>query len=282
MKRSESIANLAAALCKFQANLPPIKKNKKVEVQTEKGTSYSYSYADLAEIVETIKPILKECGLCFRQEPVQDSNGNIIGVYTELYHESGEFIFSEPVTFGAVSTKPQGVGSILTYARRYSLCLALGIAAEEDDDANIAQDNEFTNKKQPQQQPPSNQQQTQQPQQRNQPPQQKQQQAQAQQTQYRSAPQPQQQTPYKPLKGMATKPQIGKIKQLTEKWPDEEYRLILTFFTGKQSSTELTKQEASDFITLLQQKPKEKLLEEINNTQNLSFPWDEEGYPEVV
>jgi hypothetical protein len=57
-------------------------------------------------------------------------------LHTRLLHTSGQWIASEhPLP---MSGKPQEIGSALTYARRYSLSALLGIAADEDDDANAA------------------------------------------------------------------------------------------------------------------------------------------------
>jgi hypothetical protein len=139
VKMTESIINLAAALAKFQGMVKNPPKTKEAKVPLKNGGSYSYKYADLGVILDTIREPLAKCGLSFFQAPVNNERGELEGVQTILMHESGEHIVFEPVLIKAGSgATAQQVGSALTYARRYSLCLALGIVADEDDDGNSA------------------------------------------------------------------------------------------------------------------------------------------------
>lgn len=130
MNRSESIANIAAALCQFQAECPAPKK-------TATNPHFQSKYSPLEEIVTTIKPYLAKHGLSFFQSTTTE--GDYICVTTLLLHTSGEFIESDPLKLPMGKVTAQGAGSAVTYARRYSLCAALGIAAEDDDDANAAE-----------------------------------------------------------------------------------------------------------------------------------------------
>lgn len=107
---------------------------------------FNSKYASLDSIISTCGPILAECGLDFFQDEVHDKEGHI-GVYTMLIHESGEWIKFNPV-YVKTDTFSQKVGSALTYAKRYSLGLALGIATDEDDDGNIASEPPKTQKTQ--------------------------------------------------------------------------------------------------------------------------------------
>lgn len=129
MKRSESIKNIAAALCKFQENV----KNPK---NTANNPYFKSKYAPLDEVINTIKPLLAENGLSYIQTPGGD--GEHITVTTMLMHSSGEWIESDPLVLKADKATAQGAGSAITYARRYSLCAVLGITSEDDDDGNIA------------------------------------------------------------------------------------------------------------------------------------------------
>lgn len=130
MNRSESIANIASALCQFQAECPAPKK-------TAENPHFKSKYSPLEEIVTTIKPYLAKNGLAFFQSTTTE--GDYICVTTLLLHTSGEYIESDPLKLPMGKVTAQGAGSAVTYARRYSLCAALGIAAEDDDDANAAE-----------------------------------------------------------------------------------------------------------------------------------------------
>jgi len=127
MQKSESIAALAASLSKAQGEMENAGKN-------SVNPHFKSKYADLAEILNTVRPVLSKFGLAVTQFPAFE--GNMASVETILTHESGEWmsgICSAPVQ----KSDPQGVGSALTYLRRYSLAAVCGLA-QEDDDANAS------------------------------------------------------------------------------------------------------------------------------------------------
>lgn len=96
---------------------------------------FKSKYADLASVLEAIKPGLEAHGLGFIQRPVERPDA--AAVETVIIHESGE-TFSCGVMSVPVSKKDaQGYGSAMTYVRRYSMQAAFGIAPE-DDDGNAA------------------------------------------------------------------------------------------------------------------------------------------------
>lgn len=130
MLKSDSIGALLGALSKAQAAFPPIPKNKTAHIKSDKS-SYSYRYADLADIIEAVKPALTANGLSISQHPEQVERG--IVVTTLLGHTSGEWLESAFTVPGATATA-QNVGSIITYARRYALASVLGVAPDEDVD----------------------------------------------------------------------------------------------------------------------------------------------------
>jgi hypothetical protein len=153
MQMSQSIAHIAGALSKFQGEVVSPTKTKTAIIPSKdpKKQGYKYKYADLGDIIDTIREPLKKHGLSYIQNPVRNDKGDLEGVYTMLLHESGEYMIFDPVPIRAgANATPQQVGSALTYARRYSLTLALGIAADEDDDAASATHggNDKTNTKQ--------------------------------------------------------------------------------------------------------------------------------------
>ena len=96
---------------------------------------FVYGYASLASILDHVRPVLKKHGLAVTQS-VQSENG-AIGVETVFIHKDGIPWRSGVLWLGAQGT-PQQVGSSISYARRYSLMTALGIAADEDDDGASA------------------------------------------------------------------------------------------------------------------------------------------------
>ena len=137
MKTSESIANIAAALVGFQSEVANPEK---------KGINphFKSKYAELDDIINTIRPTLEKHGLAFIQNPVQ-ADGQV-GVYTVLIHKSGEYIQFDPVMIPLQKATPHQVGAALTYAKRYSLGAALGLATEEDTDGNEINNQSSKNK----------------------------------------------------------------------------------------------------------------------------------------
>lgn len=132
MQRSESIANLAAALSKAQGQIEGARK-------TSANPYFKSKYADLSEVWDACRDALGANGLAVTQFPVSGDQG--IGVDTMLMHSSGEWLSQEfflPVSLAKDGTSnAQGGGSALTYARRYALAAVVGVCPE-DDDGNAA------------------------------------------------------------------------------------------------------------------------------------------------
>lgn len=121
MIKSESIKELAIAFAKAQAEMG---KAKKTSVNPAfKGSKY----ADLEEIIDTLKGVLPKYDLSYIQMP-----GVAGSLTTMLMHVSGEFI-GETATTPLRKQDPQGVGDAITYLRRYSLAAFAGIAQQDDD-----------------------------------------------------------------------------------------------------------------------------------------------------
>ena len=135
MKKSESIANLAQALCDFQGEITNPK-------NTAANPFFKSKYAPLSEVINTTKELMFKHGLSCLQSPSGD--GEHIIITTLLMHSSGEWIEGEPLVLKADKVTAQGAGSAITYGRRYALSAILGIASEEDDDANHATGNRET------------------------------------------------------------------------------------------------------------------------------------------
>lgn len=132
---SEKPATLAAALAAFQANLPAVFKTETAKVPTKTGGSYSYSYANLAQVANAVMARMGPLGLSFVARPTLNADGRFVLAY-DLMHEGGDKISGEyplPSTGTA-----QEWGSAITYARRYTLCSVTGVAPDEDDDGAAA------------------------------------------------------------------------------------------------------------------------------------------------
>lgn len=132
MNRSESIENLAKAFVKFQSEVTN-------PANTADNPFFKSKYAPLNEVLNLVRPILTKYGLSIIQSP--SAQGDSVTVTTIILHESGEWIRLDPLTLKADKNTAQGIGSAITYARRYALSAALGISSEDDDDGNIASGN---------------------------------------------------------------------------------------------------------------------------------------------
>ena len=127
------------AMAEFQRRCPSIKKTNTAQIATAKGY-YSYKYAALDEIMETIRPLLGELGLSVswssRVEPQRVVVACRIAHALGYSENSGEISMPVPDSQDRSGGNPaQRVGSALTYARRYSLLQVTGLAPEDDDDA---------------------------------------------------------------------------------------------------------------------------------------------------
>lgn len=127
VQRSESIAKLAMALAKAQAQITFAAKD-------ATNPHFKSKYADLAAVWEACRKPLSGNGLSVVQLPSTD--GLKVTLTTVLMHESGEWI-SQDLTMTASANTPQAIGSCITYARRYALSSVAGIA-QDDDDGNAA------------------------------------------------------------------------------------------------------------------------------------------------
>ena len=128
MNRSESIANLAAALAKAQAKL----KNPHMD---STNPHFRSKFASLAAVRESVIPTFAAHGLSLSQWPV--SNGNYAGCVTLLAHDSGEWL-EEVFTIPIDKANAHGYASAVTYAKRISMQSVAAVVGDEDDDGNGA------------------------------------------------------------------------------------------------------------------------------------------------
>ena len=125
--QSETIGKLAEALSKAQGSMS-------AAARSGKG-NYGY-YATLDSVWDAARKPLADNGLAVTQATDISESGDMVMV-TTLMHSSGEWIGGVYPVRPAQNT-PQGMGSAITYARRYSLSAMLGLAADDDDDGNAA------------------------------------------------------------------------------------------------------------------------------------------------
>lgn len=126
---SPQINELAAALCNLQSELKPA-------VKDSSNPYFKSKYADLNSIWDSCRALLHKNGLSVTQT-MDARDGNCSSLSTTLLHTSGQWVAGEQ-PLNPVRDDPQGIGSAITYARRYGLAAILGIVADEDDDGNAA------------------------------------------------------------------------------------------------------------------------------------------------
>lgn len=125
--QSDNIGELAAALAKAQGEVGTVTKD-------SANPFYKNSYASLAAVWEATRPILSKHQLSVVQMPSHDEAGYY--VETQLMHSSGQWIRSRTY-MKPVKDDPQGIGSLISYARRYAL-QAVTMICPDDDDGEVA------------------------------------------------------------------------------------------------------------------------------------------------
>jgi len=137
-RSSESIASLAAALAKAQAELVNPEKSLVATIRENGsgGTERSFRYAPLSSGLHIVRKTLGQHEIATVQTTAIDQTAGIVNLTTVLAHSSGEWIASDwPVCPISETTTPHRMGAALTYARRYALFTLVGIAGEDDLDA---------------------------------------------------------------------------------------------------------------------------------------------------
>jgi len=130
MNTEHATPALFAALAKAQAEIENAAKN-------AANQHFRSKYADLAEVLNTVRPVFAKHGLSLIQSTGFD--GSLVSVTTLVGHAEGGFITSTASCVPA-KTDAQGVGSATTYLRRYSLAAMAGVAQEDDDGQAAAHD----------------------------------------------------------------------------------------------------------------------------------------------
>lgn len=123
---SSDMDQLAPALVAALAEMPTIPKHRTATVAIKAGGGYSYSYADISDILAAVRPVLARHGLALFQLVGTDN------LTTVVMHVSGQYIGSQCSLPDATGKE---LGAALTYLRRYAASAILCLAADEDTDA---------------------------------------------------------------------------------------------------------------------------------------------------
>ncbi|MGF7118033.1 ERF family protein [Methanobacterium oryzae] len=124
------IKNIAAALLEVQREI-------RNPSNTATNPFFKSKYAPLPDILNCVRPLLTENGILLIQNTGSNEAGDVY-IQTKLIHKSGEVIETDKLLLKPDKNTAQGIGSAITYGRRYQLTALLGISSEDDDDGNIA------------------------------------------------------------------------------------------------------------------------------------------------
>jgi len=119
----DKIKEIAKALCNFQGTVETVRKE-------AVNPFFKSKYASLANILDVVRKPLFDNGLSVVQLPAGEHQ-----LTTIIMHTSGEWL-EETYSMTPTKNDPQGLGSVITYQRRYALGAALGLNIDEDDDAD--------------------------------------------------------------------------------------------------------------------------------------------------
>lgn len=136
MNQSEKLNEIAAALAPALARIKNIPPDSKAKIPLKAGGSFEYKFLSLPDLTKHVRDVFKDVGLAFMQEVSAPAAG-AIGVTTRILHLSGQWIDMGPLYMPA-DGGARDIGSAITYARRYALAAAVGLAADEDDDGEKA------------------------------------------------------------------------------------------------------------------------------------------------
>lgn len=139
MNKSESIAELSAALAKAQGEFAAIPKNRAVKIQMKSGGSFNFKYADLEATINATRPALSKNGLSVIQ-PICDDK-----LLTIITHSSGQYIESSMPLPAQIGDDPKQYGAKISYLRRYAYQSLVCVMADDDldEDGNGVDNNGY-------------------------------------------------------------------------------------------------------------------------------------------
>lgn len=140
MQRRKAELAFSLAFADFQMNCPAIARTSEAKIQTRAGTEFKYTFADLEEIIETVRPHLSAHGLSFSFDSSTDKDS--LTCFCTLRHSEGHSIraqFSLPTASSSPSmSEQQKVAGAMTFAKRQVLISVLGLSlTDPDPDAKV-------------------------------------------------------------------------------------------------------------------------------------------------
>ena len=129
MKTSENINEIAKAMSQAQKDMKPASKD-------GVNPHFKSKYFTFSSVWESIRQPLTNCGLTVWQDVITEEKS--VSVITRVIHESGQWVEFGPLSIPLMKFDAQAIGSATSYAKRYSLCAAVGVVSDDDDDGEKA------------------------------------------------------------------------------------------------------------------------------------------------
>ena len=122
---------LVAAMVAFHSEVGNVEKDGRVERESRGGAAFRFKYATLTAVLEATRELLSKNGLFVSQEIIQNDDLREITIRSTLYHVGGAALVCQ-ASMPVEDWKPQALGSLTTYLRRYTLLSLLCVATEDD------------------------------------------------------------------------------------------------------------------------------------------------------
>lgn len=154
---TQNLSELFAALAMARQEFGALTKSKSANITSDRGRSYSYSYADLNDLIEATAAALAKHGLVIIQEPevVVENGRQIVIINGCIAHKSGSVYHLRPLPLPVAGNTAQAVGSAISYARRYQMSAVLNLAAADDDGSEASNGTDATRNGHPASVPPT-------------------------------------------------------------------------------------------------------------------------------
>lgn len=130
MNTSPEINEIAKAMALAQSQMRPA-------IKDSTNPHYKSRYSDISSVWDSIRDPITSNGMTIWQDVTTQEKA--VSVTTRIVHSSGQWVEFGPLSIPITKQDAHGVGSGVSYAKRYSLCAAVGVvSSDEDDDANHA------------------------------------------------------------------------------------------------------------------------------------------------